>query len=70
MKIVNKYAKMQDIMRFAQTFAKICLRYVKDLPDIQCDHLQPCKKFLLITFARINYKGWKICHSFTKTITF
>ena len=24
---------------------------------LQCDHLQPCKKFLLITCARINYKG-------------
>ena len=24
---------------------------------IQCDHLQPCKKFLIITCARINYRG-------------
>ena len=37
---------------------------------IQCDHLQPCKKFLLITCDRINYRGQKICHIFTEPIRF
>ena len=37
---------------------------------IQCDHLHPCQKFLVITCDRIDYKGWKICHIFTETITF
>ena len=37
---------------------------------VQCDHLQPCKKFLQITFDRIHYRGWKIYHIFTEPITF
>ena len=28
-----------------------------EITILQCDHLQPCKKSLLITCAKINYKG-------------
>ena len=33
------------------------LLYVIKIHQIQCDHLQPCQKFLIITCDRINYRG-------------
>ena len=52
------------IQQFQTTIQTILDNY------LQCDNLQPCKKFLLITCDRINYRGQKICHIFTEPITF
>ena len=48
--------KYEDKLNYEDKLKLFCEAYRRYFA-LQCDHLQPCQKFWLIPFARINYRG-------------